>query len=473
MDLGSFSVSLTSALKRAKELARSYAHAEITPAHFFLALLREEEGGIPAILKALGKKPEYFEALLADELSKLPKSSADEIKPTASPGLQSFLVAVSNKAQHYSESTVEPEHALMAFCAKDAPLSEAISRRLNFEEGQIIDAVADMKVVESIAGDQVMTEDGEAAATAAGGIKYCVDMTERAKKGDFDKFFGREEDIYTICRVLIRRRKNNPILVGPPGVGKSALVEGLAAKIVNKEVPEELQDTVILGLDLGQLVAGAKYKGEFEERFQALISRLAKGKGNLVLFIDEVHTLVGAGNPSGGMDAANLIKPALARGTLKVIGATTLDEYRKYIEKDKALDRRFQRVAVDEPTFEESEEILSGVRDVYQEHHQLTIPDEVVTESIRLSKRYIGDRFLPDKAIDLLDEAAAAFRLNRLRAADSIVAMREKAEQIKSNLGLKFESADDTNLDEDLMLSLREFDQSFQEFFEVWQGRVS
>jgi ATP-dependent Clp protease ATP-binding subunit ClpB len=472
MDLGSFSASLTSALKRAKELARSYAHAEITPVHFFLALLRDEEGGLPVILKALGKKPEYFEALLADELSKLPKASADEIKPSASPGLQSFLVAVSNKAQHYSETEVGAEHALMAFCDKDAPLSEAISRRLNFEEGQIIDAVADMKVVESIAGEQMTTEDGEAA-TAAGGIKYCVDMTERARKGDFDKFFGREEDIYNICRVLIRRRKNNPILVGPPGVGKSALIEGLAAKIVNQEVPEELQDTVILGLDLGQLVAGAKYKGEFEERFQKLLSRLAKGKGNLVLFIDEVHTLVGAGNPAGGMDAANLIKPALARGTLKVIGATTLDEYRKYIEKDKALDRRFQRVMVDEPTFEESEEILSGVRETYQEHHQLTIPDEVVTESIRLSKRYIGDRFLPDKAIDLLDEAAAAFRLNRLRAADSIVAMREKAEEIKSNLGLKFESADDTNLDEDLMLSLREFDKNFQEFFEVWQGRVS
>lgn len=474
MDLGSFSASLTSALKRAKELARSYAHAEITPSHFFLALLREEEGGVPAILKALDKKPEYFEALLADELSKLPKSSADEVKPAASPGLQSFLVAVSNKAQHYSESSVEPEHALMAFCAKDAPLSEAITRRLQFEEGQIIDAVADMKVVESIAGEQTTEEGGSAtAATAAGGIKYCIDMTERARKGELDNFYGREEDIYNICRVLIRRRKNNPILVGPPGVGKSALVEGLASKIVNKEVPEELHETVILGLDLGQLVAGAKYKGEFEERFQALISRLAKGKGNLVLFIDEVHTLVGAGNPSGGMDAANLIKPALARGTLKVIGATTLDEYRKYIEKDKALDRRFQRVMVDEPTFEESEVILSGVRDVYQEHHQLNIPDEVVTESIRLSKRYIGDRFLPDKAIDLLDEAAASFRLNRLRAADSIAGFREQAEEIKSKLGLKFESADDSALDEEITASLREFDNNFDEFFEVWQSRVS
>jgi ATP-dependent Clp protease ATP-binding subunit ClpC len=256
-------------------------------------------------------------------------------------------------------------------------------------------------------------------------------------------------------------------------VGKSALVEGLAIKIVEKAVPSELHETIILSLDLGQLVAGAKYKGEFEERFNNLISKLSKGKGNLVLFIDEVHTLVGAGNPAGGMDAANLIKPALARGALKVIGATTLDEYRKHIEKDKALDRRFQRVMVEEPTFEEASEIMAGVRNVYAEHHGVTIPDEVVEESIRLSKRYIGDRYLPDKAIDLLDEAAASFRLNRTRAGDTIARLRQSAEEIKSNLGLRFESADDKGLDDELMLRLREFDDQFKEFFEVWQARVS
>jgi ATP-dependent Clp protease ATP-binding subunit ClpB len=471
MDFGSFSEALKSALKRAKELAKSYSHAQITPSHFFLALLRDEEGTLPAILKGLGKKPEYFEALVADELSKMSKSASDEIKPVASPALQSFLVATSNKADHYSEAEVGPEHALMVFAGKDSPLSEAITRRLNFDEGAIIDAVADMKVVESIAGTQALTED--AGVAAAEGIKYCVDLTGRARDGELDAFFGREEDIYNICRVLIRRRKNNPIIVGPPGVGKSALVEGLAIKIVNKLTPEELHDTVILGLDLGQLVAGAKYKGEFEERFNNLVSRLSKGKGNLVLFIDEVHTLVGAGNPAGGMDAANLIKPALARGMFKVIGATTIEEYRKHIEKDKALDRRFQRVMVDEPAFDEAKEILSGVRDTYSKHHGLTIPDDVVEEAIRLSKRYIGDRYLPDKAIDLLDEAAASFRLNRTRAGDRISGFKSSAEELKKTLGLRLESGDESGLDEDVKAHLRTFNDDFKEFYQIWQARVN
>jgi ATP-dependent Clp protease ATP-binding subunit ClpB len=471
MDFGSFSAALTSAIKRAKELAKSYSHAQITPAHFFLALLRDEESSFPAILKTLGKKPEYFEALVADDLSKMSKSAADEVKPVASPAFQSFLVAIANRADHYSEAEVGPEHALMVFAGKDSPLSEGITRRLNFDEGAIIDAVSEMKVVESIAGTQEFAEEGGAA--AAEGIKYCTDLTLRARDGELDAFFGREEDIYNLCRVLIRRRKNNPIIVGPPGVGKSALVEGLASKIVNKETPEELHDTVILALDLGQLVAGAKYKGEFEERFNSLVSRLSKGKGNLVLFVDEVHTLVGAGNPSGGMDAANLIKPALARGLFKVIGATTLEEYRKYIEKDKALDRRFQRVMVDEPSFEETTEILSGVRKTYSEHHGISIPDEVVHEAITLSRRYIGDRYLPDKAIDLLDEAAASFRLNRTRATDRVAAFKKEAEELSKLLGLRLESGDESGLEEELKARVRAFNADFHDFYEVWRSRVN
>jgi ATP-dependent Clp protease ATP-binding subunit ClpB len=471
MDLGSFSSSLKSALKRAKELAASYSHAEIAPAHFFLSLLRDEEGVMSGILKGLGKKPEYFEALLADEISKFPKSAADEIKPVASPALQSLLVATANKAEQYSDTEVGVEYVLMVLAGKDSPLSEAITRRLNFDDTAVIDATAEMKVVESIAGEPIATtEDG--AGVGPEGIKYCVDLTARARGGELDNFFGREEDIYNLCRVLIRRRKNNPIIVGPPGVGKSALVEGLALKIVNREVPEELHETVILSLDLGQLVAGAKYKGEFEERFNNLVSRLAKGKGNLVLFIDEVHTLVGAGNPSGGMDAANLIKPALARGAFRVVGATTLEEYRKHIEKDKALDRRFQRVMVEEPTFDEAREILSGVRLVYGKHHDLEIPDEVVVEAINLSRRYIGDRFLPDKAIDLLDEAAASFRLNRLRARDRLDVLRREAGEIKELLGLRFESGDIAAVEDDVLARVTEFNDGFEEFFEPWRVRL-
>jgi ATP-dependent Clp protease ATP-binding subunit ClpB len=297
-------------------------------------------------------------------------------------------------------------------------------------------------------------------------------MCEKARKGDYDRFFGRQEDIFNISRVLIRRRKNNPILVGPPGVGKSALVEGLALQIINKQTTPELWDTIILHLDLGQLVAGAKYKGEFEERFNNLISRLAKGKGNLVLFMDEIHTLVGAGNPSGGMDAANLIKPALARGTFKVIGATTLEEYRKYIEKDKALDRRFQRVMVEEPNFQEAQEILAGVRDTYGKHHNLEIPDTVVDEAIKLSQRYIGDRFLPDKAIDLLDEASASFRLNCTRAKNGIGDLRKEAEEIKKLLGVKSAADSDDGLDEDVQRKLEAFNEKFDEMFSLWTGRV-
>ncbi len=472
MDLGSLSTTLQNAIRRAQELAKSYFHADIRPQHLFLALLRDEAGDLAALLKQLGKKGDYFEALLADELSKLGKSSADEIKPAASPALQSLLIQAVSKAEKYGDSEVRPEHVLMVFVSADSPLSEQIKRRLDFDEGKIIDANAEMKVVQSIAGGQAVTE-GEADAVAgAEGIKYCVDMCERARKGEYDKFFGRKEDIYNISRVLIRRRKNNPILVGPPGVGKSALVEGLALQIINKQTTPELWDATILQLDLGQLVAGAKYKGEFEERFNALISRLSKGKGNLVLYIDEVHTLVGAGNPSGGMDAANLIKPALARGTFKVIGATTLEEYRKYIEKDKALDRRFQRVMVEEPTFTEAQEILSGVRETYGKHHNLQIPDNVIDEAIRMSQRYVGDRFLPDKAIDLLDEAAASFRLNCTRAKNEIPALRKEIEEINAQLGKPSRSDSDDDLTPELRSRISGFNDRFDELFALWMGRV-
>ncbi len=473
MDLGSFSATLQNAIRRAQELAKSYFHAEIKPQHLFLVLLRDEGGELAALLKQLGKKPDYFEALLADELSKMGKSASDEVRPVASPALQSLLVAASNKAQRFSETETRPEHILMVFVGPDSPLSEQIRRRMDFDEGKIIDANAEMKVVQSIAGGQTTTsEDGGDAVAGAEGIKYCVDMCEKARKGDYDRFFGRQEDIFNISRVLIRRRKNNPILVGPPGVGKSALVEGLALQIINKQTTPELWDTIILHLDLGQLVAGAKYKGEFEERFNNLISRLAKGKGNLVLFMDEIHTLVGAGNPSGGMDAANLIKPALARGTFKVIGATTLEEYRKYIEKDKALDRRFQRVMVEEPNFQEAQEILAGVRDTYGKHHNLEIPDTVVDEAIKLSQRYIGDRFLPDKAIDLLDEASASFRLNCTRAKNGIGDLRKEAEEIKKLLGVKAAADSDDGLEEDVRRKIEAFNEKFDEMFSLWTGRV-
>jgi len=473
MDLGSFSTTLQNAIRRSQELAKSYYHAEIRPQHLFLTLLRDEGGELAALMKQLGKKPEYFEALLADELSKLGKSAADEVRPAASPALQSLLVAAGNRAEKYSDAEVRPEHVLMVLVSADSPLSEQIRRRLDFDEGKIIDANAEMKVVQSIAGGQALTTgEGEDAVAGAEGIKYCVDMCEKARRGEFDNFFGRKEDIYNISRVLIRRRKNNPILVGPPGVGKSALVEGLALQIINKLTTPELWDSILLQLDLGQLVAGAKYKGEFEERFNALISRLSKGKGNLILYIDEVHTLVGAGNPSGGMDAANLIKPALARGTFKVIGATTLEEYRKYIEKDKALDRRFQRVMVEEPTFAEAQEILSGVRDTYGKHHNLDIPDPVVDEAIRLSQRYIGDRFLPDKAIDLLDEAAASFRLNCTRAKNEIPELRKMAEEIKALLGTQVAADSDAALSEDARRRIDAFNDRFEETFSLWVGRV-
>jgi ATP-dependent Clp protease ATP-binding subunit ClpB len=470
MDLGSFSPVLTNSIKRAQELAKSYFHAEIIPGHLFLVLLRDESGELAAILKQLGKKPEYFEALLADELSKIRRSGSDEVRPLASPALQSLLVASANKAERYSDSEVRPEHVLMVFVSKDSPLSEQITRRLDFDEGKVIDAIADMKVVQTIAGTQA-TEEGESA-VGAEGVKYCIDLTEKARKGELDNFFGRQEDIYNISRVLIRRRKNNPILVGPPGVGKSALVEGLALQIVNKLTTPELHDTLILHLDLGQLVAGAKYKGEFEERFNNLISRLAKGKGNLVMFIDEIHTLIGAGNPAGGMDAANLLKPALARGAFKVIGATTLEEYRKSIEKDKALDRRFQRVMVEEPTFKEAQEILSGVRDVYSKHHSLAIPDPVIDEAIRLSQRYIGDRFLPDKAIDLLDEAAASFRLNCTRARNDIVQLKKQVEEIKKLAGDNLVEANEEKLGTDAKEKLQAFNEQFDELFLAWKERV-
>jgi ATP-dependent Clp protease ATP-binding subunit ClpB len=392
------------AMEQAQVRATELGNPELQPVHLLLALIEDREGVIPAVLEKIGVPTERLETELHTLEEKLPRVSGSATQPGIGQALNKVLEQAFREASNFKDEYVSTEHLLLgaAYLKGDA------AREALAAVGATHDAI--LQALTAVRGSQRVTDqnpEGKFQALE----KYAQDLTELARRGKLDPVIGRDEEIRRVMQVLSRRTKNNPVLIGEPGVGKTAIVEGLARRIVSGDVPESLKDKRVVSLDLGAMLAGAKFRGEFEERLKAVLKEIGEANGEIILFIDELHTLVGAGAAEGAIDASNMLKPALARGELRAIGATTLAEYRKYIEKDKALARRFQIVYVGEPNVEDTIAILRGLKDRYEAHHNVRIKDSAIVAAATLSHRYISDRFLPDKAIDLVDEAAASLAI--------------------------------------------------------------
>jgi ATP-dependent Clp protease ATP-binding subunit ClpB len=404
MNLNAFTEKAQEAIVGAPRLAASMGHAQADPEHLLVSLVEQPGGVVPALLQKLGQAATAVAAAVREQLAKLPQTQGG-----AEPGLSARLRAVFDRAQTdatgMADQFVSTEHLLLGIVAETGRSAAADVLR-----ARGVTRASLLRAFEAVRGSHAVTDqtpEGKYQALE----RYGRDLTELAQRGTLDPVIGRDEEVRRVIQVLARRTKNNPVLIGEPGVGKTAIVEGLAQRIVRGDVPEGLKEKRIVALDMGALIAGAKYRGEFEERLKAVLKEIVDAQGRVVLFIDELHTVVGAGAAEGSLDASNMLKPLLARGELHTIGATTLDEYRKHIEKDAALERRFQPVHVGEPTVEDTISILRGLRERYEIHHGVTFKDAALVSAAVLSHRYIADRFLPDKAIDLMDEAASRLRM--------------------------------------------------------------
>jgi len=403
MNLGNFTIKAAEAVQQAQQLAFNERNPNIETEHLLKALLEQEDSPVEYLLKKNNVTLNLVDSKLEELISKLPKIQSGEPAQSISREANSVVLRAGAVLKQFRDEFVTPEHLLLAVVqGNDA--SAKLLKDAGLTEKGLVAAIKELRKGETVTS-QTQSQEYNAL------NKYAKNLNELARQGKLDPVIGRDEEIRRTLHILSRRSKNNPILVGEPGVGKTAIAEGLAHRIVNGDVPENLKSKIIYALDMGQLIAGAKYKGEFEERLKAVIKEVSTSEGEIILFIDEIHTLIGAGGGEGAMDAANILKPALARGELRAIGATTLNEYQKYFEKDKALERRFQKVLIDEPSVEDAISILRGLKDRYETHHHVRIKDEAIIAAVELSNRYITDRFLPDKAIDLIDESAAKLRL--------------------------------------------------------------
>ena len=401
MNFNNFTIKSQEAIQQAQQLAQEMGHQQIENEHIFKAITMVDENVTPFLLKKLNINVNLFNQILDKSLESFPKVSGGDIMLSREAG--KTVNEASSIAKKMEDEYVSIEHLILAIFKSSSKVAQILKDQGATEKG-LKAAIAELRQ-----GDKVTSQSAEETYNSLD--KYARNLNQLAEEGKLDPVIGRDEEIRRILQILSRRTKNNPMLVGEPGTGKTAIAEGLAHRIVDGDVPENLKDKRIYSLDMGALIAGAKYKGEFEERLKAVIKEVTSSDGNIVLFIDEIHTLVGAGGGQGAMDAANILKPALARGELRAIGATTLDEYQKYFEKDKALERRFQKVTVEEPDTESAISILRGIKEKYETHHKVRIKDEAIIAAVELSQRYITNRFLPDKAIDLMDEAASKLRM--------------------------------------------------------------
>ncbi len=419
-----FTLKAQEAVQRANELASEHGNPELVPLHLLAALLEDKEGIVPPVLEKIGIGPQALLSEIYREMEKLPKVSGGAAQASLSAAANQLLERAFKEADNFKDEYVSTEHILLAIThAKNDAAQQILAR-----QGATYDAI--LKALTAVRGSQRITDQNPEAKYQAL-ERYARDLTAQARRGKLDPVIGRDEEIRRVVQVLSRRTKNNPVLIGEPGVGKTAIVEGLAQRIISGDVPEVLKNKRVVALDLGAMLAGAKYRGEFEDRLKAVLKEIEDSAGQIVLFIDELHTLVGAGAAEGAIDASNMLKPALARGELRAIGATTLNEYRKYIEKDAALERRFQIVFVGEPNVEDTIAILRGLKEKYEVHHGVRIKDSAIVAAATLSHRYISDRFLPDKAIDLIDEAAASLRIQIDSLPTDIDQMERRATQLE------------------------------------------
>jgi ATP-dependent Clp protease ATP-binding subunit ClpB len=439
-----FTVKAQEAVQRANDLASEHGNPELQPLHMLAALLEDKEGIVPPVLDKIGIGPQAVLSEVYREIEKLPKVSGESAQAALSNAANKMLEQAFKEASNFKDEYVSTEHLLLAITHLKQDSAQQILER----QGATYDAI--LKALTSVRGSQKVTDQNPEAKYQAL-ERYARDLTEQARRGKLDPVIGRDEEIRRVVQVLSRRTKNNPVLIGEPGVGKTAIVEGLAQRIISGDVPEVLKNKRVVSLDLGAMLAGAKYRGEFEDRLKAVLKEIEDAAGEVILFIDELHTLVGAGASEGAIDASNMLKPALARGELRAIGATTLNEYRKYIEKDAALERRFQIVFVGEPNVEDTIAILRGLKEKYEVHHGVRIKDSAIVSAATLSHRYISDRFLPDKAIDLVDEAAASIRIQIDSLPTDIDQLERRATQLEiEKQALKKE--DDSNSKDRLLL---------------------
>ncbi|NCT09241.1 MAG: ATP-dependent chaperone ClpB [Flavobacteriia bacterium] len=449
MNFNNFTTKSQETIQLAQQLAQSYGHNQIENEHIFKALTEVDENVLPFLLKKLNINNTFLNQILEKQLQSFAKVTGAELM--LSREASKTLTEAAIIAKNMKDEFVSIEHLVLAIFKSKSNISQVLKDQGVTEKG-LISAIEELRK-----GEKVTSQSQEETYNALN--KYAKNLNQLARDGKLDPVIGRDEEIRRLLQILSRRTKNNPILVGEPGTGKTAIAEGLAHRIVDGDVPENLKDKLIFSLDMGALIAGAKYKGEFEERLKAVIKEVTTSEGDIVLFIDEIHTLVGAGGGQGAMDAANILKPALARGELRAIGATTLDEYQKYFEKDKALERRFQKVLVDEPDTESAVSILRGIKEKYETHHKVRIKDEAIIAAVELSQRYITNRFLPDKAIDLMDEAASKLRMEINSKPEELDVLDRKIMQLeieieaikreKDEMKLKSLRADLANLKEE------------------------
>ena len=423
MNLNNYTIKAQETIQAAQQLAFNNNNITIETNHLLKALLNDKDSPIEYLLKKNNANLNLFQTKNEESLKRLPKNDSGEAAQNLSRDLNNAMLKANASLKQFKDEFVSVEHLMIGLLQINDDTSKTLKDGGLTEKG-LVAAIIELRKGSTI---NSATQNNEYNSLK----KYAKNLNELARNGKLDPVIGRDEEIRRTLHILSRRSKNNPILVGEPGVGKTAIAEGLAMRIINGDIPENLKSKIIYALDLGQLIAGAKYKGEFEERLKAVIKEVSESDGEILLFIDEIHTLVGAGASEGAMDAANILKPALARGELRAIGATTLNEYQKYIEKDKALERRFQKVMVDEPSVDDAISILRGLKDRYETHHHVRIKDEAIIAAVELSHRYITDRFLPDKAIDLIDESAAKLRLEMNSMPEELDELERKIRQLE------------------------------------------